>query len=331
MRKLFLGIFLASLAAIAPAQAQQSITVKNATVTSINGVAANCVHADTNGKLSGTGSDCSAGGGTPGGSSGQIQWNSSSSFAGFTMAGDCTIVTSTGVITCGKLNGVAFGTSPATDTIPVITSSNTATYKAVPDCTDTGGNHLNYTASTHAVSCGTSSSGGGGGTQVLILTKTCTSVAVCNFTTGISTTYTDYLLLVSSVEPATAGANLLMQFATGGCVTMLGQVYWAKNGIDSNGSAIAPTSGNNAGSIGIINNMSNSAVGSSARIQISNLANTVHKTFSWAWTVEPNSGSQAEGTGGGLQGDNTADDSICFSMSSGNITTMQASLYGITH
>jgi hypothetical protein len=56
-----------------------------------------------------------------------------------------------------KVNGVAYSASPSTDTIPVVTASNTATYKAVPDCQDSTGNHLNYTASTHAISCGTSS------------------------------------------------------------------------------------------------------------------------------------------------------------------------------
>jgi hypothetical protein len=38
--------------------------------------------------------------GIPGGSPGQIQYNAAGSFAGFTMSGDCTINTSTGVITC---------------------------------------------------------------------------------------------------------------------------------------------------------------------------------------------------------------------------------------
>lgn len=33
---------------------------------------------------------------------------------------------------------------------------------SVPNCTDTGGNHLNYTTATNAISCGTSSSGGAG-------------------------------------------------------------------------------------------------------------------------------------------------------------------------
>lgn len=40
------------------------------------------------------------GGGTPGGSSGQIQYNNSGAFGGFTQSGNCTTVTSTGVISC---------------------------------------------------------------------------------------------------------------------------------------------------------------------------------------------------------------------------------------
>lgn len=43
--------------------------------------------------------------------------------------------------------------------------------KAIPDCTDTGGNHLNYTASTNSFSCGTS---GGGGSSITVGT---TSIA----------------------------------------------------------------------------------------------------------------------------------------------------------
>ena len=52
----------------------------------------------------------------PGGTANQIQWNSAGAFAGFTMGGDCTLVTSTGVITCLKTNGTAFAASATTDT-----------------------------------------------------------------------------------------------------------------------------------------------------------------------------------------------------------------------
>lgn len=48
-----------------------------------------------------------------GGTNGQVQYNSSGAISGFTMGGDCTVVTSTGVITCTKTNGVVFPTFPA--------------------------------------------------------------------------------------------------------------------------------------------------------------------------------------------------------------------------
>jgi hypothetical protein len=58
--------------------------------------------------------------------------------------------------TSAVLNGVVFPASPSTHSVPVVTASNSATYKVVPDCTDTTGNHINYTQSTDAWSCGTS-------------------------------------------------------------------------------------------------------------------------------------------------------------------------------
>lgn len=60
---------------------------------------------------------------SPGGTSGQIQYNNSGAFGGFTMAGDCTV--SIPNITCIKTNGVAFGPA-ATDT-PVVTTTHGGT------------------------------------------------------------------------------------------------------------------------------------------------------------------------------------------------------------
>lgn len=65
--------------------------------------------------------------------------------------------------TVGKVNGVAYSASPSTHAVPVVTASNTTTYKVIPDCQDTGGNHLNYTQSSDTISCGTSGGGGGAG------------------------------------------------------------------------------------------------------------------------------------------------------------------------
>jgi hypothetical protein len=70
----------------------------------------------------------SCGSGSPGGTSGQIEWNNSGAFAGFTMSGDCTITTSTGVIICLTSNGVPIGNvsssgSPTTGQCAIFTGS----------------------------------------------------------------------------------------------------------------------------------------------------------------------------------------------------------------
>jgi hypothetical protein len=45
---------------------------------------------------------------TPGGSSGQVQWNSNGSFGGFDVGGDATLDTSTGDMTISKIGGVLY-------------------------------------------------------------------------------------------------------------------------------------------------------------------------------------------------------------------------------
>lgn len=70
--------------------------------------------------------------------------------------GDTTKPAGSCATTTVKLNGVAFGTSPATDTIPVITAALTATYTAMPNC-PTG--VLQYTTATHLFNCGAGGSG----------------------------------------------------------------------------------------------------------------------------------------------------------------------------
>lgn len=47
--------------------------------------------------------------------------------------GDCSSISAAGSFTMGKLNGVTYGSSPSTNTVPVVTSSNTITYEAVPN------------------------------------------------------------------------------------------------------------------------------------------------------------------------------------------------------
>ena len=70
-----------------------------------------CVQVGVNGNLVDAGSVCGGGGGggTPGGTSGQVQFNNSGSFGGFTVSGDGSINTGTGTLTVTKTGGAAFG------------------------------------------------------------------------------------------------------------------------------------------------------------------------------------------------------------------------------
>jgi hypothetical protein len=52
---------------------------------------------------------------TPGGASGQIQYDNAGAFGGFTASGDATINTSTGAVTVTSTNGTPFATSATTD------------------------------------------------------------------------------------------------------------------------------------------------------------------------------------------------------------------------
>ena len=70
---------------------------------------------------------------------------------------------SIGTITTGTWQGTAIafanggtGLTAAADDTVLVSNSTAWQAKAVPDCTDSGGNHLNYTAATNAFSCGTS-------------------------------------------------------------------------------------------------------------------------------------------------------------------------------
>ena len=106
-------------AARLPAALSSSTSVNGTTVPSSSSLATygagttatHCANWTSTGVLGDAGAACSSGSGTPGGSANQIQYNvSGTSFGGFTLSGDCTLVVSTGVVTCTKTNGTAFGT-----------------------------------------------------------------------------------------------------------------------------------------------------------------------------------------------------------------------------
>jgi len=75
------------------------------------------------------------------------------------LSGDAT-TTGSNVVTVVKVNGTSVPTNSAADQVINTTASATAQWTGMPNCTDSGGNHVNYATASHTFSCGTSSSGG---------------------------------------------------------------------------------------------------------------------------------------------------------------------------
>jgi hypothetical protein len=101
----------------------------------------------------------SSGGGTANFLRADGTWAAPGGTAGITsLTGDATASgPGAAATTVAKVNGISYSATAAAHSVEVVTTANTtATAKVLPDCTDTTGNHLNFTQSTDAFSCGTS-------------------------------------------------------------------------------------------------------------------------------------------------------------------------------
>lgn len=160
------------------------------------------------------------------------KFSGASSITNGDLSGD---VTTSGTLTTtvGKVNGISYSATAAAHSVEVITTANTtATAKVIPDCTDTGGNHLNFTQSTDAFSCGTSGSGG-----------TTTSQGTYASLPGTCTTGDLYLMTDSYYDMTRCSAsNTWSYFLRGKQITLPGAAsgYTVING--GSGSAAAADS-----------------------------------------------------------------------------------------
>lgn len=125
-----------------------------------------------------------------------------------TLSGDTTGTGATAITTTtAKVNGVSFPATPSLHSVPVTTASNTETYKVVSDCTDTAGNHLNYTQSTDSWSCGTTSSASGVGSVTSgnpgILVTPTTGNVVVSTSFPVQTKTTSYTFVAGDLSQFT--------------------------------------------------------------------------------------------------------------------------------
>lgn len=110
-------------------------------------------------------------------------------------------------------NGTGSGSPSAASSVVVSTGSGTAAWKALTDCDDTGGNHVNFDTATNTFSCGTSSSSG---TAPTLYSTTCSSTAI-NSTSGV--TVITYPTFSTSGKTTWLSGSLAITNATGGTRT----------------------------------------------------------------------------------------------------------------
>jgi hypothetical protein len=123
------------------------------------------------------------------------------------------------------------GVTVATDDSVLVGNGTLWQVKAIPDCLDTAGQHLNYDASTNTFSCGTSGGGSGGaaeqtfsaGATGVTVTHTLGTVVVWSCYLGSGTSYTPMLV---DAMPTLASTSTVFSFASapsdGKCVVSAG-------------------------------------------------------------------------------------------------------------
>jgi trimeric autotransporter adhesin len=113
----------------------------------------------------GTWATPAGGGGTPGGSSGQTQYNNSGLFGGYTMNGSCTITASSGVISCPLVSTALQSWTASGNTTKIATQGAGSTTSGHQAIYDASGNIIDGGApgsggTVTSVTCGTGLSGG---------------------------------------------------------------------------------------------------------------------------------------------------------------------------
>lgn len=145
-------------------------------------------------------------------------------------------------------------------------------------------------------------------------------------------TYKYYKVLVSSVQPATQGQNLRLRVGSGGSFATSGYLTESKRSYYSGGEDRGSATDHLVGIRGGIEDSSNG--NANVEYTLNNMYDSDRKTTGIAIGChidgdDSNPNQVNQGTGGGVYNSNSSQDSIRLYFSSGNITNMSATLYGI--
>jgi hypothetical protein len=166
--------------------------------------------------------------------------------------------------------------------------------------------------------------------MTLISTLTASSSATLSWT-GLNG-YSKYLLILQNIFPAASNPNLNMQFGTGSGPTYITSSYfWSVATIT--GTGISQGGGTSIADMGISSTIGSfgGTAGLSGFVYIEGMTSGNYASMNFQNFYSPSVASSVTMVGGGNQGSDTnAKTAIKIYMSSGNINTGTASLYGIS-
>ncbi len=231
----------------------------------------------------------------------------------------------------GTISGINVGGIPAVsvDSVTLATGID-ATKLADGTVTSAELQYIN-TLSSNAQ---TQISGVGGGAWNYIATATASNSASLDFTSNIDSTYSVYMFMLKNVIPATAAADLNMKWSTDGGSTYLSSgLENVTHGYDADVTA-RNSSNVNGAIVTIADNQENTATaGVSGPVYIFDPSNASgYCSATWSVSFNSNISNELAGfqTGGGFHTSTGAIDAIQFIESSGNITSGEIRLYGIS-
>lgn len=192
------------------------------TITALAGGGTQCVQVSNAGLIGVTGTPCGSGGGAVSSvftrtgavtaQSGDYSFSLLSGSAACgqlpALTGDTTTIAGNCATTTAKVNGVAYGASPSTNTVPVVTGPNAVTYEAVPNAALA---NSSLTIAGHSVALG--------GSQAIAFGDLTGSIALSQ----LGSSYTNGQLLIGSTTDGflhagtlTAGLNITITNSPGG-------------------------------------------------------------------------------------------------------------------
>jgi hypothetical protein len=209
----------------------------------------------------------------------------------------------------------------------------------VPFCTGfspSNGQFIQYTTGSTPNPCYTAASGGSGsGSFVLVEEHTASNSAALQFTTGITSTYDEYVLVIQELVPQNSGDNLLLQVSSNGGSTYDTGANYSWNRLSFNSSQTGSAGSSSASSILLqVNVRSGTGNSVSGTIHLTNpLGTSLNKAFYGQMQA-------IDSTGPNLLGNMVAAlymvsanavNAFQLVFSTGNVASGIARLYGLTH